>query len=311
MKVTTSIIFFLIVGRGVFAQAIQKSEADSLVEVLEKTNGGVERIDLLLRLAQYHIFKPGELQVDFDSATIYISEAAAMNKSIKSSTARGSLLLTESYLAKEKGLADEAKKMVRNAVTILESGNNKAELGKAYLELSRHCNYNVRTELEEKIRLVELASACFQQIDDQERIGASHHELGDLYHILGNYPKALDHLKLALVAYKTINHVAVQGIYSLMGTISVFLGDNRQALDYGLLALQTAENVGDTSLQLCQINNGIGRTLVRLKERQKATNYFSKALEIAEKYRTKVQSMWWPRTSQITGLVLEMRLRRC
>jgi tetratricopeptide (TPR) repeat protein len=70
-----------------------------------------------------------------------------------------------------------------------------------------------------------------------------------------------------------------------MGNIYVGQGDFRQGLNYGLLALKTAENLGDTSLQLCQINNGIGRTFVRLNERQKATTYFNQALKIGEKYK--------------------------
>jgi two-component sensor histidine kinase len=284
MKVIPFILIFSILGAMTFAQTIDRRAADSLLIKLNKTAPGVERLDLLLDLAQFHILKPGELQIDFDSAMVYINEAKVLNRSIKASAADGYLLLTESYLTKEKGHRDEARKMVEHAIRVLESGSNKFYLGRAYYELSGYFDYNDRTQADERIRLLELALHCFQQIDNHERIGACHNALGDLYHIIAEYSKALKHLRLSLAAYDSADHTAVQGVYSLMGTIYAFQGDNKQALDCGLLALKTAENVGDTSLQLCQINNGIGRTLIRLNERQKAIYYFKNALKVAEKY---------------------------
>jgi two-component sensor histidine kinase len=286
MNAYSLILIFLILGIRAFGQPIERRTADSLLQALNKNPRGVERIELLLNLAQFHILKPGELEIDLDSAAIYINEAKALNKSVQSSTTYGYQLLTESYLASEKGHRDEAKDMLENAIGILESGNDKSYLGQAYFELSGYYSINDIEQLEERIRLMESALSCFQQTGNVERIGTCHYTLGDLYMVSNNDdPKALKHLRLSLAAFQSINHTAVQGVYILMGTFYTFQGDNKQALDNGLLALKTAENVGDTSLQLCQINNGIARTLVRLNERQKATHYFDRALEIAEKYK--------------------------
>ena len=67
---------------------------------LIKSKPGPHRMDLLLNLAQFHILKPGEREIDFDSAVVYITEAKTLNESVKSSTAYGYLLLTESFLTK-------------------------------------------------------------------------------------------------------------------------------------------------------------------------------------------------------------------
>ncbi|HTF20351.1 MAG TPA: histidine kinase dimerization/phosphoacceptor domain -containing protein [Chryseolinea sp.] len=284
MKDYAIIVILSIFATRTFSQPIEKRTADSLLVVLNKTLPGVERIDLLLHLAQYHIHKPGELQADFDSATVYIDEATILNKSVKSSAARGFQLLTESYLTKEQGRKEEARRMVEKAVKILQSDSNRLYLGSAYFELSGYYSYSDRKELAERIRLMELALNCFQQIGNTERSASSHYALGDLCFLNYEYAKALKHLKLSLDGYRLVNHAAVQGVYILMGTAYGFQGDNKQALDYGLLALKTAENVGDTSFQLCQINNAIARTLVRLNDRQKAIYYFNNALSVAEKY---------------------------
>ncbi len=36
----------------------------------------MERIELLLNVAQFHILKPGEREIDFDSARVVMDEAA-------------------------------------------------------------------------------------------------------------------------------------------------------------------------------------------------------------------------------------------
>ena len=100
-------ISFLFVEMTAFTQNFTRRDVDSMINILNKGKQGTDRIDLLLNLAQFHIFKPGESEIDFDSATIYINEAKAVNRSVKSSTAYGYQLLTESYLTKERGKKDE------------------------------------------------------------------------------------------------------------------------------------------------------------------------------------------------------------
>lgn len=284
MRTISSILIFLVLGMTAIGQPIERKEADSLLRVLSNTKPDAERINILIELAQFHIFKPGEKQIDFDSAVTYLSEARRLNESVKSPSLAGQLLLTESFMLREKGQRNPAISKVEEAIKVLQSSGDKYYLGKAYAELSGYYDYSDSKQLAERIRLMELALSCFQQVGDAERIGASYHMLGDLYQLKDEYSKALKYLGLALEAYKSIHHTAVQGIYALMGAIYTSQGDNKQALKYCLLALKTAEDAGDTSLQLCQISNSIGRTLDDLDERQKATFYFDKALTIAEKY---------------------------
>ena len=112
-----------------------------MLTALKKSKQDVNRIDLLLNLAQFYILKPGESEADFDSARVNINEAKVLNRSLKSSAADGYQLLTESYLTKENGQRDEARKMVERAVTIFESGTNKSYLGSAYYELASYYDH--------------------------------------------------------------------------------------------------------------------------------------------------------------------------
>lgn len=278
-------LVMLFIPLAIYPQQISREEADSLVYTLSKSKPDTGQIDILLKLAKYHVLKPGENKNDLDSAATLINKAEILNTTIKSRRAEGYILLIKSFHLKEDGQRDKAKEIVEQAINILKNEEDKFLLGEAYFELAGYYNFGDSKELEERIRLMELAVSCFQQIGNMERLGASRQMLGDLYQINGEDFKSLQQLNLSLDAYESANHMEVQGIYCLMGFIYARQRDHRRALDYQLLALKTAESVRDTSMQLCQINNYIGEVLLALNEGEKAIDYYTTALHIAEKYK--------------------------
>ena len=265
-------------------QDYSRQSADSMLALLKKNNQDATRIGLLLDLAQFHIFKPGENKIDFDSATVYINEAAALNKTLRSPAGQGYQLLTEAYLVKEKGNKEAGKKLVENAVAMLESGTNKLYLGKAYYELSNYYNWEYPQELVHRIELVKKAAAAFQQTNDMERKGATFQMLGDLLNIKGDNEQSVEALKLALSTFDSIHYKKMQGVYTLLARVYTDKVDFRRGLQYALLALKTAEIERDTSMQLCQINNDIGYLYNNLKEYELSIKYYKAALEVAKRY---------------------------
>jgi two-component sensor histidine kinase len=256
-----------------------------MIKTLNKSKPVIDRIDLLLNLAQFHVFKPGESKIDFDSANVYIKEAEALNATVRSQDVSGYLLLTKSYMTREKGQRDEAKQMVEKAISLLETGKNKSYLGKAYYELSQY--YNCCTppvQLDIMIPLVERSVDAFQQAGDLERKAFSLKMLGDLLNIDGKNPGAIDALKRSLDAYDSIHYKKLQGVYGLLGRIYREESDYRQALRYELLALKTAEDDKDSSMQLCEIHNNLGTIYNSLRQYELSVKYYKNALEIAKKH---------------------------
>jgi two-component sensor histidine kinase len=276
---------FLFFSTETFAQSISPEEAKMLANKLTNSKPDTGQINILLKLAKYRVLKPGENKNDLDSAADFIKKAENINTNIRSTWAKGYILLIQSYLLKERGEPGKSKEAAENAVNVLNKESDNLLIAESYFRLADCYGYNDIKELNERIRLMEIALSYFQKSNNMERVGTTHYVLGDLYQVDEDYPKALQHLRQALAAFDSAKYTKVQGVYTLMGNIYVGQGDFRQGLSYGLLALETAESVGDTSLQLCQINNGIGRTFVRLNERQKATAYFNQALKIGEKYK--------------------------
>jgi two-component system, sensor histidine kinase PdtaS len=279
------LVFFFFTMTTLLAQDITRQDADSMLLALKKNKTGMERFDLLLSVAQFHIFKPCENQVDFDSADVYIKEAGALNASLKTPDASGYLLLTKSFMTREQGQRDAAKKMTEEAMNILEKGKNKSYLGKAYYELSQYYNCcSPPVQLNIMIPLVERAIDAFQQAGNMERKGFCLKMLGDLLNLDGQNQKAIEVLKSAVAVYDSIHYTKLQGVYALMGRIYFQEGDHRQALSYMLVALKGAETSQDSSMEVCQINYLLAIIYNRQWQFELSIRYYEAALEIAKKH---------------------------
>jgi two-component system, sensor histidine kinase PdtaS len=280
----TIAIMLVLLGLNTYSQGVSKEEADSLLQSLSAGKTDIERMDIFLKVAQYYIFKAGELQDDFDKAREYMGKAALLNTKIKSEDADAFQILLESQIARESRRVKEGKAMAETAVNRLINGKNKYYSGTAYFCLSEYYSYANANESPEKRRLVELAVQSYEQTRNIEQLVYCLKLLADLYALNDERAKALKNLDRCLHLYDSIGYTALQGVYILYSTIYYTEGDYKQALNYGLMALKNAQSGGDSSMSLCQINNNIGITLDRLNDSEKAIDYYQAALKVAKRY---------------------------
>ena len=321
--ILTSILFLSIAQ--VWGQEFSRHDVDSLKKSLSKRQADTSKINTLLKLAEFQIFKPGEFKQDLDSAESFLRQGQNLNTKFFSWETDGHLILTAAYLSEERGQEDKSKELAERAVRFLAKGKDVAllcnayleialienkkghsdaakkiiaktiqllsktnsyfDIGQAYYKLSEFYDYNDMKQLEEKIRLVNLAVTAFEHTNNVPERAAKWQYLADLYDLHGESSNALQALKIALSEYKSIHYLQVQGIYVIYASVFYNLADYAKAYSYELEALRTAENVRDTTMQLCEINNGIGIILLQLENREESIKYFKNALEIAEKYK--------------------------
>ena len=108
--------------------------------------------------------------------------------------------------------------------------------------------------------------------------------LGDLKQVGARYQESLDDLKQSLQLFKQVNHKDLQGVYDLIGQNYMVMGNLNEGLRYGLMAIQTAEQQKDTSLQLATIYYRVGTSYFSLHDLDNALLYFRKSLTLGEKY---------------------------
>jgi two-component sensor histidine kinase len=284
MRILSFAIILLSVLLSGFGQDITKPEADSLSVAFHKATTDMQRADILFRLAQYQIFKPGEFKADLDSAENYLNKAAQLTVNLKSPDADGFQIFLRSCLARERGQQQAAREMAQKAVQLLEAATNNSYRALAYSELASYFDSNDPEQIPAKIRLLDSAAELYRQSGDIQRQADCLENEADLYQTMYENPKALQKLDLSLKAYKSIGYKPLQMVYLLYGAVYQALGDGPKALEYDYLALKTAEEQKDTSMTLCEINNCIGTNLEYIKEGEKALPYYRSALRVAEKY---------------------------
>ena len=288
MKFRLTLALLLLIQSVIFyGQSVSRHDADSMLLVLNRTNNNSDRVPLLLGIAQYHIFKPGENKIDFDSANTYINAAAGINKTLKSPDAYGYQLLTQAYMSKEKGPLEEARKITQQAIDVLATGKNKSYLGRAYFQLSLCYDYRDSTELNLKKTLVQKSIDFFQQAGDLKWKGISLEMLGELYGLHDEFEKSIEILKQAVVVYESINHPTMQGVYVSLGEAYQYQQDYNQALLYMLKAMKIANASQDTTMQLCRINNILSGLYYRIDRKELALRYSEEAYKIAVKHDDK------------------------
>src|SRR5882724_339530 len=287
-KLLTTLLLVLSII-SVCGQNITRYEVDSLLRLLDKSNSDTGRFNLSLKIACFHIFKPGEFKTDLDSAEALINDAKRLKAGIKSKEADGYLLLVESYLIGETGQREMAIKMIEKAIQMLRDGKDKSLLGEACLELSYcYTYYNTSFNIDaasKKRHWIERALEAFQQSGNLEQKAFCLSQLGELDIINNQEAKALGELKLALATYDSIHYDKTQGVYSLLARLYDRYADYSKAIRYELMALKAAEKVNDSTMMLSQINNDMGGFFKRQGENDKALTFYNNGFNIAERHR--------------------------
>lgn len=273
-----------------YSQEFTRQDADSMTSALKKTKQEINRIDLLLNLAQFHISKPAEVKTDLDSAAVYINQARPLCKKINLIPSDGYLLLTESCLTNESGKKEEGKSMAEKAVAILEKGDNKLYLGKAYYEYSQYFNQWDSAQAISKIAFVQKAVDAFTLSGNRKYLARGLEMLGRVYYNDKGDDHAIPVLNRALAIYDSIHESKVQGVYLALGRDYYSRLDYGRALYFFLKALRTSNQVGDTTIQLWEINILIGKTYQDIDRQDMGLKYLKDALAISRKYKNDYSS---------------------
>ncbi|HKB45375.1 MAG TPA: hypothetical protein VKC90_13335, partial [Chitinophagaceae bacterium] len=211
MNKLLTILLLMLPVISVCGQDISRHEADSLLRSLNKSKTDTGRFNLLLRIARFHILKPGESKADLDSAEALINQAERLTAGIKSKQVDGHILLLKSFLISERGERELAKGMLENSIQMLKGEKDKFLLGEASLALSYSYSYLNTDARATKTRLVEEAVEAFRQSGSLERMAFCLTLLADLNIINDDEVKAFQELKLALEAYNAIHYDKMQG----------------------------------------------------------------------------------------------------
>lgn len=263
-------------------KAQSKENPALLRKEIYSSKDDVQKIALLQRLSEFYISKADEIKTDLDSAAILNNEA--MNLSLKNNykLGKGKSMLLEARIDKERGKWDIATSKMKKSIDYFVTNKMPAQAGEAYNELSYMYN-NDPENFDTKIKLKEKAIQYFNNSQANEKKAGVLKDLAELYTIKDDSEKTIKLLKESLSIYQSVKHKELQTVYKLLSLAEVQKGDLKEALRYANLAEKTAEEVGDHSVEMSSIYNQVGLVYYYLRQDEKATEYWEKALIVAKK----------------------------
>lgn len=257
-------------------------------EVKLKVTSGSDSafVSSLLDSSLYFIDKPGSEKADLDSASALMHLADSINKnSVHNEFLTGKTDYNYSKLYKANNNNDSGKMYIGKAIAVLKKFNHHALLGNVYMDMGEYYDILDKTALKERIKYTENALEQFRLDSLKEKQADALRVLGDLNQFDRNAGLAFLQLNESLKLYKEVGTQSLQGLYDLLCSVSTDMGDPAKGVEYGLLAVKTAEQQHDTTLQLCTIYNRLAVAYSFWpKDGGECATYLKKALAIAQKY---------------------------
>jgi two-component system, sensor histidine kinase PdtaS len=285
--ISFSLLFFL--QFNACAQQLSKEEINQALSALRKSNADTVRVNLLIKVSEQYIWKPGESAKDLDTAILLASQAELLSKKLSYYSGYCNSFLLYSMAYREKGEREKGKQYINQAINLSESHKQYLVLGDSYLELSQYHNYWEPAEVPVKIEITKKSYNAFIAADNIERQAFALKNLADLYRENSNLALAITELLHALSLYKSIGYLKLQGVYDLLGNCYSGLSDFSNAIKYGLLALESARLVKDSSLQLVTIHNRLGVTYFYSQKFDLAIPHFFEAFRLAQNFNDRSQ----------------------
>ncbi|MFP3591131.1 histidine kinase dimerization/phosphoacceptor domain -containing protein [Chryseobacterium sp. SIMBA_038] len=244
-----------------------------------------EKVDLLLALSNYYYERDKYNIEPVAKSIIYTKQAFTISKMLKYRKGLGASYLMLSMLEQHDNHFDKSYSHASAAINILSNSNEYNLLGESWVMI-----WSSKTLMgmsyEDRIFYLQKAGTYFAKANNKKRLGDCYKETGDIYLLIGNGKEALNCLKKALTLYQQSHYKKLDNIYDLMGAAYIFLGDYKEGLKYGFLALNTAEKLGEKKSFLYVIYNRIGLAYEEMNDYSNALQYYEKSLKVAQDFNS-------------------------
>jgi two-component sensor histidine kinase len=274
-------IFTILLGLKLAVFSLQAQEHKELLHQLTKQGEGKERVNTLLRLSDYYIYRTGNRKTDLDSAFTFTKQADL--ESIKIKYAYGNCRSLSLY-ARIYGERQDKKQCIAYANKALKAAtaaNFQDVCGEAYKELYAQCNYY--EEIDKKIAYLDKSVQAFRTKGSKLQLADIVTIAAEDYNYLGESEKSMAFLQEALLLYKAIGHKDMLNAYRVAGSLYAARGDYRKSIDYLLKAAAAGEGVKYADEMLGYIYNQLSANYYHLHDKKLSDFYLQKSLEYALK----------------------------
>jgi two-component sensor histidine kinase len=243
------------------------------------------RVDLQLALGHLMLLKAIRGEKDIDSSKAFSAQAAALSGKLKYQFGiiNAMLLDAETFYARSK--REEGLAIAKKALAYSELHHNSDGEARSYHLIARYYPTSDPASLRNRIMYTNKAIAIFRKNKNVLWLSFLLTGNADMLSQAGQMTEGLKMLFEALNLGKGVSRRTVEGIYWNIGRASTSIGDYTNALKYDLLAVKTAKEVNDTTMQVVYIKHLIATTYIKAGDYNRAIPYAIEVMKMAKRYK--------------------------
>ncbi len=272
-------------------QAYAQSVNDDINELrrqLSRSSVDTGRVSLLLKIAGQHVNAAYKNHDDLDSALAHANAAMKLSWQLNTDKWKGQCYLMYSKICMQQPDTIKGREYVLKAGELFKSLNDKNGMADACVELSSYYGNGDYPEViatpsfQQRIRLMEQAEELYEQAGNKLKEANVLKQLGQVYmDAETDEKKALPVLFKAQAIYQQLHYDRLEDLYRMISRVFQVTGDNEKAIQYGLLALKTADALHDSD-GIAEIYNNLGQIYFYLEQYEKSREYYQQSFSFAE-----------------------------
>ena len=202
---------------------------------------GADRIQPLLELGSYYVFKPGKKNLDLEIASKYINEVIDLTKGTSSNSEIESYILMAHFLSQSQDM-EESQNMLSKAARLSERLGDKKAIAQTLLVSGRLLPYGHSSKLPN----LEEALSIFGSINEKEKEIETLSEITLEHFAFKQYEMAEKYLKRTLQLQDEIDFYHNQYPYYGLAYIVYMKGELTASLKYSKKSLETFHSKADS-----------------------------------------------------------------
>ncbi|MDF7811458.1 histidine kinase dimerization/phosphoacceptor domain -containing protein [Hymenobacter sp. YC55] len=263
---------------------LNTTSIDSLRRVLWRSPPNVRRARLLLALSNSLINSHEELDTPLDSAYAYGRQAEVLSKALRATDEQIGSQYTLGRIMQYLPTPADGKGLIRQALARSHQRGNKRQEAEGWYYLGVAYPRSA-TGISQRITCFQRAATLYQALGDKEKEAFILKAIADMYLVQGNSLQARDELLRVVALYRSVGYRRLHYTYDLLRAASRNSGNFKEALRYGIAAIESAETTKDTA-SLAYFYTTVGTVYTNLNQPEEAFRYFKQALKHAHYQKT-------------------------
>ena len=277
-KLSTAIILLFTLYLNAKAQNTSSADAtQQLLSDLKKTTADSVRLNILIQLGSYYLYKPGEYKGDLDSADLFLDQAKDLSAKLKISKTQNKVLFLQAEVLFERGNQAKARIVYLQAIDNYTHSGEMEEAALVWISLADRVMYSDDSTEMQGLRGYEQALNIYTKLNNKEKEAGVLKLSGDRLFVQGKLDESEDALLKALSIYKSIDYKNLHYTYDLLAGVSTGKGNLNKALYYSLEMIKSLQATGDTA-QAYLLYSRIAAVYGRLNEDDKSIYWYKRAL---------------------------------